>query len=208
MAAPTPGSSRLGGGSCGEQAAAAAAKPAVQLHDLQGSLLKRLLAAEAAAAAAAPAPREMAVAGGQQQQQLPLDSTPCTEFRVPDLPATAAAAAAAPGSNSPAAAAAVAGAPEQQQQQPVAAAAPPPLLGWQELRQRMLDAGANPAYASQAWAKNHYRWVVWKLARLQLLRTPASSSRDGKGSSSGSGGSNGQVQLLTAAVVLDELKYR
>ena len=96
----------------------------------------------------------------------------------------------------------------QQQQQPETAAAPLPLLGWQELRQRLLDAGANPAYASQAWAKNHHRWVVWKLARLQLLRTPATSSSDAGNGSSSSGGSKGQAQLLTAAVVLDELKYR
>ena len=189
--AGTPGASRLGAGGQAAAAAAAAAahKPAMQLHDLQGSLLKRLLAswpAAAAAAATEAVPEDAAgevgaaadaagpmEAGGAQlqarqalqAQQLPLDSTACTAHRVPDWPppagsgeagagegAAAATAAAACGQEQPAAAQAVAGAAAGQ-------APPAVLLGWEQLRQRLLEAGANPSYASAAWARNHYRWV-------------------------------------------------
>jgi breast cancer 2 susceptibility protein len=30
--------------------------------------------------------------------------------------------------------------------------------------QLLLAGGANPKYATPAWAANHYKWVVWKLA--------------------------------------------
>lgn len=188
--AGTPGASRLGAG--GQAAAAAAAsavhKPAVQLHTLQGSLLRQLLASwpAAAAAAAAEAAHEAAAgeqgaatdaagpmeAGGAQQQaqqalqtqQLPLDSTVCTAYRVPNQPlpegngeaglgeGAAAATAAARGQQPPAAAQPAAAAAAGQAPQ----AAP---LGWEQIRQRLLEAGANPSYASTAWARNHYRWV-------------------------------------------------
>ena len=58
--------------------------------------------------------------------------------------------------------------------------------------------------------QNQYRWVVWKLARLELLL------RGGGGGSSAEAGAGPasspqqaqRGQLLTAAVVLDELKAR
>lgn len=186
MAATTPGASRLGAGS-----AAAAAKPAVQLHSLDGSLLKRLLAAGTATAAAGGS--EAAVPQLPPLQPLPLDSTRCAQFRVPDVPAP-------PAAGSSSAAAAARPAPQAQEQQPAAAAASAPLVGWQELRERLVAAGANPAYATPAWSENHYRWVVWKLARLQLALTPSGSG--------GSSGGQSQPHVLTAAVALDELKLR
>ncbi|KAL4436872.1 hypothetical protein ABPG75_004011 [Micractinium tetrahymenae] len=225
------GASRLGGSG----SSAAAPKPAVQLHDLQGSLLKRLLVAHLAAAqgaeadagaaraaagpaageapeaAAAPAAAGAAVQRGGAAEgasgtaaQLPLDSLRCSEALVPDVP---------PPADSPAAAAANAGGAaaeqQQQQQQQQVAAAAPALLGWPELRQRLLAAGANPLYATEGWAKNHFRWVVWKLARLHLLLV-GSGDGGGNGSSSSSSGSSsgGAPALLTAAVVLDELRCR
>ncbi len=190
-AAGTPGASRLGGGG----QAAVVHKPAVQLHDLQGSLLKRLLAGWPVAGAAAAAddvvadeqsagaeaaaaidvdgaqqPREQAE---QQAQQLPLDSTACAAYCVPDqsLPA-------APAASCEAGPAGTSGVPAGGQAQPAADQAvtgagqqpPAALLGWEELRQRLLDAGANPAYASAAWARNHYRWVSAALGRCILDR--------------------------------------
>lgn len=64
-------------------------------------------------------------------------------------------------------------------------------LGHQELQEQLLVSGANAAYATEAWVRNHYRWVVWKLARLELLH-----------------GAEMRGRLLTAGVVLDELKAR
>ncbi|GAB4823428.1 hypothetical protein N2152v2_010474 [Parachlorella kessleri] len=66
-------------------------------------------------------------------------------------------------------------------------------LGWEALRSHLLEAGANPSYASQAWVKNHFRWVVWKLARLELLHQEEAG---------------GHLGLLTAEFVMDELKAR
>jgi breast cancer 2 susceptibility protein len=172
----------------------------VQLHDLHSTLLKRLMAAEQGAQQGHHQQQQQ----GQQQQQhateLPLDSTTCTEFKVPDV---SAAAAPAGGTGSPnhamhavTAGAAAPGQPGQPVDQLAEAHTVPLLLGWQELRQQLVEAGANPAYATEAWVANHYRWVVWKLARLQLLA---------------SGGIDCGCRpptLLTAAVVLDELKLR
>lgn len=122
-------------------------------------------------------PPQPALQQAQQAQPLPLDSTACAAYRVPDQPPPASclapAVAAAEAGQGPAgeatAAAAAAGAPAQPAQpaQPandpaaaIAGQAPPAaLLGWEELRQRLLEAGANPAYASVAWLRNHYRWV-------------------------------------------------
>lgn len=247
MATPgDAGASRLGGsGSAG-----ATSKPAAQLHDLQGSLLKRLLStrtaampagasggadagaagssatAEAKSAAAGPAGRTR---GAGAAALLPLDSLQCTEFRIPDLlpPASSAGAATKAAASRPppadAAITAAAGAPPpavesselnvQHQQQVVEAlanAAPAALLGWRELRQRLITVGANPLYATENWVKNHYRWVVWKLARLQLLLAGslhADSSGSGAAGSPSSSGSSARA-LLAAPVVLDELQYR
>ena len=88
---------------------------------------------------------------------------------------------------------------------------PPASVGWQDLRQRLLQAGASPAYASAAWARNHYRWVVWKLARLQLLldsTAAAAAANDGSPAAAAAEPSAPPPQLLTCSIVLDELKYR
>lgn len=55
----------------------------------------------------------------------------------------------------------------------------------------LLNAGANKQTATQAWVDNHYSWVIWKLAAYEQ-----SHSAQLKG------------KLLTAEVVLDQLKYR
>ncbi len=226
------GASRLGANG----SAASAHKPAVQLHDLQGTLLKRILsehssaapqaAAEGAQAAAASAAEiasdraaakaPAAVAGPTSKQggagaagaaaELPLDSSRCSEFLVPDLLHPSRGATAAESTAFPAAEAdGEAGVQGRQQQEQAgeaaAGAAPVAVLSWRELRQRLLDAGANPAYASVGWVKNHYRWVVWKLARLQLLL--AGSTDAGM-----PGCSRAAPALLTAALVMDELQYR
>ena len=119
---------------------------------------------------------------------------------MPDLPSPQPAGAAAAAADAAGEAAPQEQQPGAAQQQPEATA--PGLVGWRELRQRLVEAGANPAHASEAWASNHYRWVVWKLARLQLLLL-------GGGGGGGSGAAAAAPpQLLTAAVVLDELKLR
>jgi hypothetical protein len=223
--------------------------PAVQLHDLQGSLLKRLLAMHRAAGAqkAATGQEDALAAGGPQllarpepageqydgallaQAGLPLDSTRCADFRVPDLslkPASGAQAAAPsaaavaeapraeaePASAASAALSAQQPAPQAQSKQPQAtsgtalAVRSEVLLGWHELRQQLVEAGANPAYATEDWACTHYRWVVWKLARLQLLLgVGMGGSTDG---GNGGAGPGWPPAVLTAAVVLDELKIR
>ncbi len=69
--------------------------------------------------------------------------------------------------------------------------AAPKSVGWEHFREQLLAAGANPAYASEAWARNHYRWVVLKLARAELLNSGAA-----------------RPPLLTADVVMDELRVR
>ena len=83
----------------------------------------------------------------------------------------------------------------------------PARAGWQELRAALLAAGANPTYASEPWACNHYRWVVWKLARLELAHACAAC---GGGAVSSTCASRGcaRGRLLTAGIALDELKYR
>ena len=175
--------SRLGGGGGGGggELAGAPPHPAVQLHDLQGSILKRLLASSAAAAAGAAAATPPAGPGAeaaarcesverggqqeeQQQQQLPLDSTTCSEFRVTDL------------------------------QEPAVKSGDPTVPAPVADATSEAPAGANSAYATASWVQNQYRWVVWKLARLQLLLAGS--------------GSSAPASLLTAAVVLDELKLR
>ena len=180
---------------------------------------------------------------------LPLDARFAAEYRVvddmaapaspadvpADAPAGAPAASGAPtdppsASEAPADGAPAAAAPGGPQPPAAAAAAHPRTLGWADLRAALLAAGASSAYASSAWVENHYRWVVWKLARAELLSEcegqrqqstggggGSSSSRGegggGEGATTGAGGaaSGGHSlrgRLLTASVVLDELKYR
>ena len=48
-----------------------------------------------------------------------------------------------------------------------------PGIGWRDAWQALLDAGACPKAASEAWVANHYRWIVWKLAsheRMLMLK--------------------------------------
>ena len=68
---------------------------------------------------------------------------------------------------------------------------PGSLLGWEAFQRALHAAGALPCYATPAWAENAFRWVVWKLARVELAAGPAAAGR-----------------LLTAPVALDELRYR
>ncbi|GMH35550.1 LOW QUALITY PROTEIN: hypothetical protein BSKO_03418 [Bryopsis sp. KO-2023] len=55
------------------------------------------------------------------------------------------------------------------------------------LRGEMLKCGCDPEYASEEWCKNHFQWIIWKLASHDSI--------------------NGGCSLMPAAV-LDELKYR
>lgn len=52
------------------------------------------------------------------------------------------------------------------------------------------EAGARPHNAPLAWVENHLQWICWKLAALEAQH------------------SHLQAQILTADVVLDELKIR
>jgi hypothetical protein len=160
---------------------------------LNGSLLRRLLAAGGCGGAQGSEPAQLWT---HQQQPLPLDSAACADFLVPDVRAPPEPDAAQQQQD-----------PQpsnveerqQQQQEDGPQQAPSALLGWRELRQRLLAAGASSAYASEAWARNHFRWVVWKLARAQLALQQAQAA-DGSDAC--------LPQLLTAAVMLDELKRR
>ena len=195
----------------------AAHKPAVQLHSLQGRLVKEVLSllaeerSKGAPGAAAPAAEQVgagdAPLGTAQDAArssagagrpaaawppLPVHSQLCGAHLVPnDLPGRG------PSPGSPAAGtdqtsggAPDAAAPAQQPR--------PAHVGWEALRGELLAAGANPTYACGAWVENHYRWAVWKLARLELLHSAPG----------GDGGRGVRGRLLTAAVVLDELRYR
>lgn len=169
----------IGSAACRQQQAdSAAAEPKQPLHDLQPRLASRLIAA-AAEAGAELGPREQDCAVALLP--LPLDSTRAADSLVADGPA-------------PAATSAVDGAvpPEQpQHQQLQQQQVLPARVGWAELRQRMLAAGASPSHAREAWVRNHFRWAVWKLARAELA-----------------GGLELRGRLLTAEILLDELKYR
>jgi hypothetical protein len=63
--------------------------------------------------------------------------------------------------------------------------------GWERLRLRLLEAGARSDWATDAWALNHFRWAVWKLARCELAAGPAAAGR-----------------LLTPDILEDELRRR
>lgn len=56
---------------------------------------------------------------------------------------------------------------------------------------RLLVAGAKHEYATEEWVRNHYRWVVWKLARCEFAAGPAAAGR-----------------VLTEQIAEDELRRR
>ena len=150
--------------------------PRVVLHDLKGTLLQRLLAAPDTAAGA-----DASAAGAAP------------------APAAAAALAAPLPLESAAAADYRLAAPEEE------CGGGGGSVGWEELHSHLLAAGAEARYVSPAWARNHFRWVVWKLARLELQRRLASG---GGGGGPAEGEAAARPPLLTPAVVLDQLKYR
>lgn len=39
--------------------------------------------------------------------------------------------------------------------------------GFTEFHSALLSRGCNPKFATLEWVKNHYRWVVWKLACME-----------------------------------------
>ncbi|KAK9915248.1 hypothetical protein WJX75_006713 [Coccomyxa subellipsoidea] len=64
-------------------------------------------------------------------------------------------------------------------------------LGHTEFAALLHAAGAEQLYATAAWVSNHLRWVVWKLACYERQFPTHLAGR-----------------MLTAAVLLDQLKYR
>lgn len=72
-------------------------------------------------------------------------------------------------------------------------------VGRGELWGRLLSAGAVPSQATEEWVGNHYRWVIWKLARLVFatLMGPRSSEISLKA-----------ARILSIDTVEDELKRR
>lgn len=46
-------------------------------------------------------------------------------------------------------------------------------VGWGEFRARLLASGASADKVTEAWVRNHYRWIVWKLARMSLAQSCA-----------------------------------
>jgi hypothetical protein len=64
-------------------------------------------------------------------------------------------------------------------------------LGHTEFAALLHAAGAEQQYATAAWVSNHLRWVVWKLACYERQFPTHLAGR-----------------MLTAAVLLDQLKYR
>ncbi|CAN6467440.1 unnamed protein product [Victoria cruziana] len=64
-------------------------------------------------------------------------------------------------------------------------------VGSEVLWKILIESGASPTSCNKEWTANHYKWIVWKLAALERCYP-------------------GQVggKLLTAANVLEELKYR
>ena len=37
---------------------------------------------------------------------------------------------------------------------------------WQDAYQQLLSDGANSRLATADWIKNHYKWIIWKLASM------------------------------------------
>ena len=59
------------------------------------------------------------------------------------------------------------------------------------LLEQLHRSGAEPSLASEAWVRNHLRWVLWKLAAYEQAWQDKLKGK-----------------LLVEAVVLDELKWR
>eukprot|EP00899_Mesostigma_viride_P015096 jgi/Mesvir1/23588/Mv18278-RA.2 len=103
-------------------------------------------------------------------------------------------------------------------------------VGVEELRARLIAAGAQAAFCPEPWVRNHYRWIVWKLASYERQATlahrnagkPGALARSDAGKSGGHvpsfvpppvgqlipPGSQYDYRWLTPARVLDQLKYR
>ena len=64
-------------------------------------------------------------------------------------------------------------------------------VGPEELHDRLLACGAEGSLVSLQWVRNHYRWIVWKLAAYERRGPECLVGR-----------------CLTAEGVLDQLKYR
>ena len=64
-------------------------------------------------------------------------------------------------------------------------------IGYNEMRTLLIGDGAAEKLASVAWVKNHYKWIVWKLASMERMFPQDYAN-----------------QYLTAARVLSQLKYR
>jgi hypothetical protein len=57
------------------------------------------------------------------------------------------------------------------------------MYGPGDVRAHLLSTGAVPEIVSDAWVRNHYKWVVWKLAMAELyaeMRGQAKSDLDGR----------------------------
>ena len=65
------------------------------------------------------------------------------------------------------------------------------LLGAADMAGLLRAAGGEERFATAAWVANHHRWVVWKLACCERQHPARLAGR-----------------LLTAPVILDQLKYR
>jgi hypothetical protein len=50
----------------------------------------------------------------------------------------------------------------------------PASAGWSEARAAIIAQGCDKQYCSDAWVRNHYRWIVWKLASIDR-RIPVQS---------------------------------
>ncbi len=74
---------------------------------------------------------------------------------------------------------------------PQGVGAPGQPLAGAEFAALLAAGGADGRWATPAWAANHLRWVLWKLAALERRHPAALAGR-----------------ALTAPVVLDQLMYR
>ncbi|WCJ27983.1 hypothetical protein M5689_009694 [Euphorbia peplus] len=61
-------------------------------------------------------------------------------------------------------------------------------IGASALYDMMVQSGASVQYASKEWVTNHYKWIVWKLACYERLKS--------------------HTRFLTVSNVIEELKYR
>ena len=65
------------------------------------------------------------------------------------------------------------------------------MMGCEGFLPDLLEAGAKPCLATQAWLSTQYCWAVWKLAAYEHTYPDQLQGR-----------------LLTRDVVLDQLKFR